>query len=190
MGALFSTSHLIVSDYSKNWLKLYCWGMALMILGVYAVYASVIATIVTVFILGVVLFATGIVVMLDTFTFWWRRKSGFWTHLVVGLLYAAVGLALLMNPEQASLSLTWALAVLYIVIGTFRLVFSFSLRLPRWGWGFFSGLLTLILGVLILSQWPASGLFIIGLFVGIDLIFLGWSYLSAASAARRMSLGR
>ena len=184
MGAIFKSSNFVISDYSKHWVKFYCWGILLIVLGLLAVYSSVVTTLVTVLAIGMLLFASGMVVILDTFTFWWRRKSGFFVHLIVGLLYAAVGLILIMNPQQASISLTLALAILYIVVGTFRTAFSASMQLPRWGWGVFSGLLTLILGVLILAQWPVSGLFVIGLFVGIDLIFLGWYYITAASASR------
>jgi uncharacterized membrane protein HdeD (DUF308 family) len=52
------------------------------------------------------------------------------------------------------------------------------------GWRLASSIITLLLGVLILLEWPASGLFIIGLFIGIDLIFTGWVYIVSALSAR------
>jgi len=74
------------------------------------------------------------------------------------------------------------------IVGFFRMAYVLSTRVPNWGWGFFSGLLALLLGVLILSSWPQSGLFVIGLFVGIDLFFVGLAYIMTSLAAR--SLGK
>ena len=47
------------------------------------------------------------------------------------------------------------------------------MALPGWGWQVADGLVTLALGLLVLAEWPGSGLWVIGLFVGIDLIFYG-----------------
>ena len=59
-----------------------------------------------------------------------------------------------------------------------------SLRLPHWGWPLASGILNVLLGLLIWAQWPLSGLWVIGLFVGIELIFSGWMWVMIALALR------
>lgn len=170
--------------YCKNWTKFYLWGIIFIILGFLAVYAAAWSTLMTVFLLGILLATTGFVVLFDTFTFWWGIWEGFFANLIFGLIYAGAGFMLIYNPVLGSLTLTWLLAIVYMVLGVIRIAASLSMRLPHWGWAFFNGLITAGLGALILNQWPASGLYVIGLFVGIDLVFTGISYIATASAAR------
>ena len=72
------------------------------------------------------------------------------------------------------------LAAVYMVGGMFRIVFSLAEQFPSWAWVFVNGVITLLLGVAIWVGWPASGLWVLGLFVGIDLIMNGttWSVLA------------
>ena len=80
--------------------------------------------------------------------------------------------------------ITLFLGIFYVLIGISRMMYSSLLRTPNWGWNFSSGILSLLLGVLIIAALPQSALFIIGLFVGIDLIFCGLTYLMVALAAK------
>jgi uncharacterized membrane protein HdeD (DUF308 family) len=102
----------------------------------------------------------------------------------MGILYVVMGAMLIYSPILGSISLTLLLGIFYLMIGMFRLGYSWSMKSPRWGWNLFNGILCLLIGVLILASWPGSSLFIIGLFVGIDLVFAGWAYVMAALAAR------
>lgn len=186
MGLLLPLDDQHLPAFGKNWLRFFIWGIALTILGLVAIGASTFTTIVSVVFLGFIIFISGVVMLLDTFTFWWKKWSGFLIHLVVALLYLAVGLMLIKNPIEGSMSLTLLLGIFYIIAGIFRLTVFSVVQAPRWGWGWFNGLITLILGVLIVTNWPASSLFIIGLFVGIDLLFSGWTYIMASLAARSL----
>jgi uncharacterized membrane protein HdeD (DUF308 family) len=58
--------------------------------------------------------------------------------------------------------------------------------LPGWPWHVLNGLITLILGVLVLAQWPVSGLWVIGMFVGIELIFYGGAWVALSLSLRGM----
>lgn len=174
--------HLI--DYNKNWLRFLIWGMLLVILGAAAISATVFSTLLSVVILGFFIFAGGVVVIVDTFSFWLHKWQGFFLHLLMGILYVGVGLMLIGSPGLSAISLTLLLAILFIFIGIFRIAYSLSHRLTQWGWNLFNGLISLLLGLLILASWPASSLFIIGLFVGIDLVFAGVAYLMIAFTAR------
>jgi uncharacterized membrane protein HdeD (DUF308 family) len=69
--------------------------------------------------------------------------------------------------------------------GVFRIVFALSERFAGWPWVLLNGAVTLMLGFLIYKQWPASGLWVIGLFVGIELIFNGWAWVMLALGLRR-----
>jgi uncharacterized membrane protein HdeD (DUF308 family) len=78
--------------------------------------------------------------------------------------------------------------MLLVAQGIFRIVGSFQFRhVAAWGWVLVGGLLSLILGLMIYYQWPYSGLWILGLFLGIDLVFAGWSMVMLAFASRRVS---
>ena len=59
------------------------------------------------------------------------------------------------------------------------------MRFEHWGWVLFNGLITFVLGLMIYQQWPLAGLWIIGLFVGIDMILSGWSWLLLSLSARK-----
>ncbi|HEX4046170.1 MAG TPA: DUF308 domain-containing protein [Gammaproteobacteria bacterium] len=160
------------------------WGAVLVILGFFAISAALWTTLISVILLGAIIFATGIVVMIDSFIFWRHKLSGFWLHFFMAILYLLAGIMLITNPEISSVSITLILAIFYVCVGISRIVYSLSLRLPQWGWNFFNGIIALLLGILIIAGWPMSGLYIIGLFVGIDLVFLGWAYLMSGFCAR------
>ena len=64
----------------------------------------------------------------------------------------------------------------FLVGGIFRVVAAMTLRLHHWGWMLLNGVITALLGLLVLAEWPSSGLFVIGLFLGIDMLFNGWTW--------------
>ncbi len=176
-----------LSAFSKNWGWFLIWGLLLLLLGIVAISAATFTTILSVIFLGFVLLISGIVIIIDTFSFWWHKWSGFVLHLILGVLYVVAGIMLIKSPILASVSLTLLLGVFYLTLGIFRIIYSLSVRAPRWGWSFFNAVISLLLGILIITSWPQSSLFIIGLFVGIDLIFTGWVYIMSALAARSLA---
>ena len=72
----------------------------------------------------------------------------------------------------------------FLVAGVFQLVTPLRISLPEWGWHALNGLITLVLGILILAQWPVSGLRAIGLFLGIELVFYGAAWVAVALRLR------
>lgn len=170
--------------HNRNWFLL--WGIALIILGILAISFSVFTTLVSVIFLGALIFAGGVVMIFDAFKLWWGKWGSFFFDLILGILYICVGFMLFQNPLWGSLSLTLLVGVFYTVIGIFRLVYSLIHRQFNWGWNFFSGVISLILGIMILESWPASSLFIIGLFVGIDLLVCGWVYMMLSLSERAL----
>ncbi len=183
LSARFLDDHL--KAYSKNSDKFLIWGVLLMALGLIAVSTTAFTTLVSVMVLGFLILFSGCVLLLDTFSFWRGREHGFIAHLLAAILYVGAGIVLLSNPIEGSISLTFLLGVIYTILGLVRIFFSMSIRLPHWGWSLTNGVITLLLGVLILSSWPASSLFIIGLFVGIDIFFCGLAYTMVAIGMRK-----
>jgi uncharacterized membrane protein HdeD (DUF308 family) len=67
------------------------------------------------------------------------------------------------------------LAAAFFGSGLFRIIVALSERFYGWGWVLLNGIITLVLGILIWRGWPDAAFWVIGLFVGIDMLFAGWS---------------
>jgi uncharacterized membrane protein HdeD (DUF308 family) len=88
------------------------------------------------------------------------------------------------HPLAAAAFFTLMLAAAFFVGGLFRIVVALSERFYGWGWVLLNGVVTLILGVMIWRRWPDTAFWVIGLFVGIDMLFAGWSLVITALAVR------
>ena len=119
--------------------------------------------------------------------FWKKEWGGLFLNLLVGVLYVVVGLMVLANPKATAVTLTLVMAIFFILDGIFRIIIAVTARLPQWGWMLFNGIVTLILGIIIWQQWQYFGLRIIGLFIGIDLIISGWTWVMLSLASRRLA---
>jgi len=99
-------------------------------------------------------------------------------HLLKEL--TAAGASLVTRPVLGAEVVTVFMAMFFLIGGLFQLIGSAWVALPGWGWQALDGLIALVLGLLVLAQWPASGLWVIGLFIGIDLIFYGAAWIALA----------
>jgi uncharacterized membrane protein HdeD (DUF308 family) len=91
---------------------------------------------------------------------------------------------MLEDPVRAATVLTLLIAAGFFVAGLLRIVFSLVERFPAWPWVLLNGVIDLILGGIILSGWPESSLWVIGLLLGIDLLFHGWAWVILALTVR------
>jgi len=178
--------HLLgLAELKRNWGGFLGLGIALVVLGVIALGASVATTIVSVLLFGWLLVIGGILEAVHAF---WRERGwgGFFIDLLTGILYVVVGFMMVANPVETAVALTLLVALFLIFSGVFRIVVALILRLPHWGWLLLHGIVDLLLGIAIWSRWPWDGLWVIGLFFAIDLIFNGWSLVMLGMAARRI----
>ena len=182
--SIFDPQLTDVQEFRHNWGWFLAMGVILIVAGTVALGSSVWATLVYVVFYGWLLLIIGVIEAVQSF--WQRKWGGILVHLLGGILAAVVGLIIVANPGAGALALTLILAVFFMVTGLFRIMAALMMRFPHWGWLLVSGAVTLALGVLIWRQWPVSGLWVIGLFIGIDMIFVGWSWVMAALAARRL----
>jgi uncharacterized membrane protein HdeD (DUF308 family) len=97
-----------------------------------------------------------------------------------------VGFMLVANPSASALTVKLLITIFFLISGTFRIAASLAMRFLRWGWVLFNGIASLVLGILVLRQWPAPGFRIMGLFIGVDFILSGWSWVMLSLAARRL----
>jgi uncharacterized membrane protein HdeD (DUF308 family) len=159
-------------------------GVALIVLGAVAMGSSLIATLATVLVFGLLLLL-GAVFQVVT-AFWAHRWRGFFLHMIAGVLYLIAGVFMIENPLEAALGLTILVAVCLLVGGIIRIVMSVFERFEGWGWVFINGLVSVLLGAAIWRQWPLSGFWVIGLFVGIEMFLSGLSWLMLGLALRTM----
>jgi uncharacterized membrane protein HdeD (DUF308 family) len=160
-------------------------GGVLVLVGVLALAYPAITTVETAVVFGVLLLIAAALQMGTAV--WARGWGGFFLNVLVGLLYSFVGLVLIDRPTLAAVELTLLLAVFMVAAGLYRLVAALSLRFTGWGWALLNGVITLLLGVLIWRHWPGDGLWVIGLLVGIELLFSGWSLVMLGLAGRSMA---
>jgi uncharacterized membrane protein HdeD (DUF308 family) len=103
---------------------------------------------------------------------------------LTGVLYLIAGIFLINNPVGAALGLTLLVAVCLLTGGAVRIVLSLLERFDGWGWVVMNGIVSVLLGAAIWRQWPLSGLWALGLFVGIEMLFSGLSWVMLALAVR------
>jgi len=173
-----------LSSLGGNWGWFVALGIIQVILGFFALSAVVVASLATALFVGWLMLIGGVVETVGAF--WSRRWSGFFLHLLSGVLSIIVGLFFVRAPVGAMLALTLLLACLLMVGGLFRIIAALTYRFSSWGWPLVSGIIDLILGVMIWMQWPASALWVIGLFVGISLVFRGADWIGVGLAVRAL----
>lgn len=178
------SQHPVFGDLSRNWGWLLAFGILSIILGTVGMGMTFGLTLVSVVFFGALLIVGGTFQLVDAFKCqgW---KGALW-HIVIALLYIAGGLLIVVDPVLASETLTLALAAVLIAVGVSRVMMALQHRgQTGWGWLVLSGVISIALGAMIVAKWPMSGMWVIGLFVAIELIFNGWAYLFVALAARR-----
>ncbi|MBF2078597.1 MAG: HdeD family acid-resistance protein [Synechococcales cyanobacterium T60_A2020_003] len=180
-----NTDTELQSDIKKTTGWLIAGSILLILLGIAAIAMPGIASVTFTLILAWILLISGIVRIVKSFQS--KPVRGFWLNLVVGILYAITGLYILFNPVIGTVSLTAALGILFIVEGIFEIIMSFQARPGgEFSWlVLLDGIITLILGILVWNQFPFSAIWLIGLYVGISLLFSGISLLVIALSARK-----
>jgi uncharacterized membrane protein HdeD (DUF308 family) len=170
----------------QHWVWFLVLGIALVVLGLIAISWACLATITiaATFLFGFLLMGGGIGEIIHSFTV--GRWSGTLVHLLIGVLYSVVGFMMMSDPLDSAITLTKIIAIFMIVAGIFRIISSLSHRFPGWEWVLLNGGITLLLGMMIYKEWPMSGLWFIGLYLGIDMIFNGWAWIALAIGIRRL----
>ncbi|MGD2055219.1 MAG: HdeD family acid-resistance protein [Gammaproteobacteria bacterium] len=174
----------VFGNIGKHWGWLLALGILFILLGTIGLGLSFVLTLTTVLLFGVLIAIGGVVQLVQAFRFkgW---GSIFW-HVLIGLLYLIAGVLIITDPVLASTVFTAMIAWILVAVGVLRLFMAVQMRGTNgWGWTLLGGLVSIALGVMILAQWPASGLWVIGLFVAIEMIVNGWSCVLIALAARR-----
>lgn len=160
-------------------------GVLLTLLGLYAMVNVVMATIASIFFIAAVMLVSGVGYIIHAFQVRGWENVLYWA--LSGVIYLIAGIFAFSNPVAASAVLTLLMALMLLVAGIFRIFVGFRLS-GSGGWTMIlSGLVTAIAGVLIAAGWPASSLWVLGLFLSIDLTIQGVTLIMMALALRRLA---
>ena len=160
-------------------------GVIFMIAGVIALGSVVMATVSAVWVVGIMMIMAGVAEIFAAFRVKDWGKAIFWGLL--GLLYVVAGIIAINNPFAAATILTLFLGIALIAGGVVRMFLAWHMREAGkpWGWIVVSGIISILLGAMIIAKWPYSSAYVLGIFLGIDLIFIGSSWLSIGLALKR-----
>jgi uncharacterized membrane protein HdeD (DUF308 family) len=158
-------------------------GIVYVVAGFVALGSVVLATVATVFVVGIMMLIAGVAEVINAFQIKTWGKFLLW--LLLGALYIVAGFVTFENPLLAAALLTLLLGVSLVASGIMRIVLAFSMKEGApWIWVVLSGTITLLLGLVILAHWPVSSLYILGLFLGIDLVLAGASWIGVGLGLR------
>lgn len=171
--------HIESIQYScADWQWLLFLGILLVILGIIAITTSVLTTFATVIALGVFLAVGGVIQIIEAIRS--RLHDRFFFHIVFGIINLIAGLIMVLKPTIGAASLTLVIAASFMASGLLRLSALLVLKPQHRLLLFLNGLVSFLLGLFIFAQWPLSSLWLIGTFIGVDLIFSGWWFVMLA----------
>lgn len=167
----------------ENWGWFLALGIGLIVLGMVSIGTPLIATLAIEIMVGVLLLIGGILTTFHAFQS--RRWGKFLLEVLGGVLYLGIGILLLVYPLTGMLSLTFLLSIFLLVSGVIKTTQAFQMRpTSNWGWILLSGIVSIVLGVIIWAGLPVTALWAVGLIVGIDFLFSGFSMVMISVAAR------
>ncbi len=158
-------------------------GIVYLVAGIIALGSVFAATVASVFVVGIMMMIAGIAEVINAFQVKTWGKFTFW--LLLGILYIVAGFVAWDNPLLTAVWLTLFLGAALVASGIVRIFLGFNMKAGSpWMWVVVSGLITLVLGVIILVHWPFSAVYTLGIFLGVDLVFAGASWIGLGLGLR------
>lgn len=167
---------------SFSWLA--ALGILLVVAGLVGLVYTGVATLTSMLLFGWLLLIGGVVGLAHAI--WSRGTSYFWLAVVVAALNIAAGVVVIHHPRGTAEALTMFAALLFLTGGVFRLVGSVVVRGPQFGWTLLQGAFGLLLGLLVLFDWPHSSLYVLGFFFSLALLFDGLGLIAIGVGGRRI----
>ena len=170
-------------------LRAKCWwivalGVVYLIAGFIALGSVVMATVASVFVVGIMMIVAGVAEVINAFQVKTWGKFLLWALL--GALYIVAGFVTFENPLLAAALLTLILGIALIASGIMQIILAFGMKeeMP-WIWIAISGVITLLLGLIVVSHWPVSSLYTLGIFLGVNLVFAGAGWVGLGLGLRQ-----
>lgn len=157
-----------------HWRLFLAEGIFFIILGLFAIVVPQFFTTAIVVFLGWILLFGGIVHISRAFVF--QNMPGFGWWLFMGVLQVIIGLLFITKPVAGALTLTMLMTMFFALEGVAKISLALMMRpLANWGFILFSGVTALIFALIVWFSWSESAHWLLGLFLGINMVFLGWS---------------
>lgn len=172
-----------MQDVRSKWGWFVALGALMLLFGGIAFANLFVATVASVFFVGSLMLVAGIVQIVHAFGVKGWGMFLWWT--ASGILYAVAGLVAFYNPVLASAVLTFLLAASLVASGVLRIWIGMKHRgSTRAGWLIVAGAISALAGVVIALGWPVNSVWVLGMFLAIDLIFQGWGYIAFGLALK------
>jgi uncharacterized membrane protein HdeD (DUF308 family) len=168
----------------SNWRWFALLGALLVFCGTVAVIFPFLSSVAVIDVLAVVFLIAGVATIVGSF--WTGKWSGLLVHLLVGILYVVTGFIITERPLMTILVITIFIAVSFIVSGAFRILAAMLIRFPQWGWSLLNGAVSMLMGIIIYRHLPISAMWVIGLLVGLEMLFSGWTWIMLGLAIRNL----
>jgi uncharacterized membrane protein HdeD (DUF308 family) len=174
-----------IAPLRGKWGWIVALGIVYVVAGFIALGSIVMATVAGVLVVGIMMIVAGVAEVINAFQIKSWGKFLLWALL--GVLYIVAGFVTFDNPLFAAVLLTLLLGASLIASGIMRIFLAFSMKAETpWIWMALSGVITLLLGLLILARWPINSVYVLGLFLGIDLIMAGAGWVGLGFGLRRV----
>lgn len=179
------TTFQLAPEAIQHWGWFLALGIALSLLGIMAIIRSFAATVASMLFFGWLLIFGGAIEFIDSFLV--GHWTGVFLHLLAAVSLIILGILFVTRPLLSAEVVTLMMAFFFLVVGLYQIIGSLWFHTQGWGWQLSDGILSALMGGLLLAQWPMSGLWVIGLFVGIHLLMSGFGWTSLALTLRRMA---
>lgn len=187
MSAMTGLPPEIKTALGKSWKMLLTAGIISAVLGTIAIIVPPLASVTITYLVGILLLIGAVAYVAEAIS---RGSTGhrIWSALLA-VLYVFAGVWLIINPVSGTITLTWILAIFFLLIGVLRLIAGISSRgkVPNAGWTIVNGVLSIVIAVLVIGDLPSSAAWAIGLLVGIQLLFDGIALIAAAMAGKKLA---
>jgi uncharacterized membrane protein HdeD (DUF308 family) len=171
---------------ARSWKAVMAVGIVAILIGCIAILVPAVASVGTAIFIGWLLMVAGVFMVAGAFTA--HSVGTVALRLAWAVLTFMVGLWLVVEPHNGTLTLTLVLGIYFLIMGLTRIAIAFAARgKPNAGLVGLSGVAGLLIGILVLAELPSSADWAIGLLVGIDLIFAGWTLTSVALLGKDLS---
>lgn len=175
----------LAKSVRDHWILFLVEGNVLVVLGLLAIFLPLIASLAATVFFGSILLVAGVIGLVATIAA--RHAPGFSWSLISAVLGIVTGALLLASPVGGAVSLTVVLIAFLFIEGAASIMFAVTHRSRQsrgWGWMFASGLIDIVLAALLFAGLPGTGLWALGVLIGINMVFGGWSLIAMSLSAR------
>lgn len=175
----------MIEQFRSNRNLILAEGIVFLILGVLAIALPMIFTFAVTLLFGIILLIAGVFAAVRLANM--GSYDGKWADWLFVIALLATGILLIISPEKGALTLTAMLTAFFVIGGIAKILVSlFTRHLPNWGWVLVSGLLSLAIAAVIISGWPGTALWVLGLLLGVNLLVTGVALTAMAQSLKKI----